>query len=303
MSFRIDPAKPFDQKWKSVAETELERAISVLEQQPNGLHEAIHEARKAFKRVRSLYRLVAPDHPEFRSRENARLRQTARSLSVVRDATALIETVDYLSKDPQSPDETAALMASRAALIRRRDAIAETQTDLDGHAKAAIAQCREAIAAIRECNLGHGPRRTARMVRKAWKSAAKRGKHALAACHAAEHSERFHDLRKAGQVYWMYLSLVRDLWPSAIEAKRRDAKRLIEMLGHEHDLCLLAELMDSEPGMLGDAQQQSHLLGAIIRRQQKLRAEALPLAEHVFSGHPRQEADVIATLWLRAATD
>jgi hypothetical protein len=81
MPFSIRPERSFKSEFHKVAKRQLRHAIDVLEQQPSGLDEAIHEARKRLKRVRSLYRLVSREKPKFFVRENARLRKIARSLS------------------------------------------------------------------------------------------------------------------------------------------------------------------------------------------------------------------------------
>lgn len=301
MAYRIDPAGDFSDEVKSVASDQLHRAIMALETQPDGLHEAIHEARKKFKRVRALYRLVADDMKEFRQAENVRLRQTAADLSAVRDATALIETVDYLSHHAESPEEEEVLARTRDALTARRDAIDKAEVDLADKARAAIDNCNEAIAAASAEDFDGGLRKTAKRIRKAWKKSLTRARAALSACHENAHAEVFHELRKCGQTYWMHLSLLRDIWPSAMHAKRQQAKHLVDMLGHEHDMSLLVELLDAEPGIAGNGESQSHLLGAIIRQQQAIRRETLPLAETVFADEPSVEAGIVAVLWIEAA--
>src|SRR4051812_25818858 len=109
MAFRLRPARPFTAEFRSVAESQLRKAIGFLEEQPHGPHEAVHDARKKFKRVRALYRLIQPDAKAFRTLENARIRDIAQTLSAVRDATALVETIDYLATNAGSPEELAAL--------------------------------------------------------------------------------------------------------------------------------------------------------------------------------------------------
>ncbi len=302
MPYRIRPGRDFGAEVRSVAVEQLHLAISAFEEQPNGLHEAIHEARKKFKRVRSLYRLVILDRPEFRAAENNRLRETARTLSLVRDATALIETVSYLESHALNDDERRALAHAREKLTERRDKLALGETDLPEKAAAAVENCRAAIAAIEEQEFPQGPRKTARLLAKGWRKSLRRGQKALENCRGGAHAELFHNLRKAGQAYWMNLSLLREIWPSAMRAKRAEAKSLVELLGHEHDLALLIDLLDREPATLGDGEEVSHLIGAIIRQQQELRHDALDLAERAFADRPEREASAIEALWIEAAT-
>lgn len=302
MPYRIRPGRAFGEEVRSIAVEQLQLAIAAFEEQPRRLHEAVHEARKKFKRVRSLYRLVALDKPDFRATENARLQETARTLSLVRDATALIETVSYLETHALNDDERHALVHAREKLTERRDGLALTETDLPQKASAAAESCRTAIAAIEDIDFPQSPRKTARLIAKGWKKSMTRGKKALEACHGGAHAELFHELRKAGQAYWMNLALLRHIWPSAMRAKRAAAGNLVTLLGHEHDLALLVDLLDREPATLGDGEEVSHLIGAIIRQQQELRHDALALAERVFADRPEREASAIEALWIEAAT-
>ncbi|ASY70513.1 hypothetical protein SF83666_c31080 [Sinorhizobium fredii CCBAU 83666] len=96
MTYAFSPGRPFTEDFRAVGAEQVARAVAVLKDQPAGVHEAIHDARKNFKRLRSLYRLVACDAPLFQKQENARIRDVARNLSTVRDAAALVENASYL---------------------------------------------------------------------------------------------------------------------------------------------------------------------------------------------------------------
>jgi CHAD domain. len=302
MAFRIRPDRPFTAEFRSVARRQLEQAVNFLEGQPNGPHEAIHDARKKFKRVRALYRLIQADAREFRQRENERIRDMAKTLSAVRDATALVETVDYLASEATSPEEISALASASKALIERRDRIASEETDLARKIAAAVRTCREAIDALDELDLDDGPRRTARRLSKAWRKQLSHAAADLLACEEGGDTEAFHDLRKVGQTYWMHLSLLSDLWPSAMRAKQKEAKALVDLLGHEHDLSVLTQVVNENPDLFGDSDTLARLIGAIIARQQDLRQRAIEQAKLVFADDAATEAARIALLWQEAAS-
>lgn len=302
MPYRIRPDRPLLAEVQAVARRELEKAVDALETRPEGLHEAIHAARKKFKRLRNLYRLIASGDKDFRRRENVRLRDAGRSLSRIRDATALIETVEHLSNHALTEDETETLHAAREVLALRRDDIASAEIDLETKVGAVVAECRSASEALERLVLPSKTGHAADLVAKGWRKGLDAAHEALEACKGEGHGEAFHYLRKAAQAYWMNLTLLRDLWPSAFEAKRIDAKKLVDLLGHEHDLTVLTALLDHEPEIFGDGEGQSFLLATIIRRQQALRREALDLADQVFAGPAKQEAGIIEALWMRAAT-
>lgn len=302
MPYRIRPERDLDKEVRRIAATQLQLAIDVLEQRPKGLHEAIHEARKKFKRLRNLYRLTAASARTFRQTENIRLRDAARSLAHVRNATALIETAQHLSTFALSDDEAETLAAAREVLALRRDELAAAEADLEDKVKVVIADCREALVSIEALDIPSKPAHAARILGKAWHKGLERGREALEACKGEGHGEAFHDLRKAGQAYWMNLSLLQELWPSAFTAKREQAKALVDLLGHEHDLTELTALLDREPETFGDGEGQSFLLAIIIRRQQILRGESLDLAARVFADDPRREGDIIERLWIEAGS-
>lgn len=301
MAFRIRPCEPFTKECRRVAESQLNRAINLLQDQPDGQHKAVHDVRKRFKRVRALYRLIEPDAKAFRGQENARIRDIAKTLSTARDATALIETTEYLVGDATSAEEIAALTFASNALIARRDSIVAAETDLEDKIATAIGQCDAAIDALQTLDLGHGISRTAKCLQKAWRKQRKAAASALAACHAEPEADVFHDLRKSGQIYWMHLSLLRDLWPSAMRAKHDDARLLVELLGHEHDLSVLTQLINEEPELFGNGDTMARLLGAVISKQQMLRHEALDMADTVFADDGDKESRIIALLWKAAA--
>lgn len=302
MSYRIRPDRPLDDEVQRVAAHQLGKAMAVLADRPQGLHEAVHAARKNIKRVRGLYRLIAPRAREFQQRENGRLRDMARTLSGVRDATALIEVSHYLQTTATSEDELHALARVTDVLTSRRDRLSEAETDLEDKARAAIATCGEAIEALKDASFESGRRDTARLFQKSWRKNSDKAMQALSECQAeAAHAESFHDLRKRSQDCWMHHMLLRDIWPAAMHAKQLEAKALVDVLGRYLDLSILSDVADREPHLFNGSDDRARLLEAIISRQQTAREEALNRARWVFADKPEREARTIKRLWLEAA--
>ena len=114
MPFRIDPKKPFDDEIRRAGLELIDDTVTILRDQPSGSHEAVHDARKRFKRLRALYRLIRKAAPDFGRGENARIRDIARSLAFARDATALVETAEYLEAFARSDVQGEALRSITA---------------------------------------------------------------------------------------------------------------------------------------------------------------------------------------------
>ncbi|MBB4186111.1 CHAD domain-containing protein [Sinorhizobium terangae] len=300
MSYAFNPGRPFTEDFRAVGVEQIERAVAVLEHQPQGVHEAIHDARKNFKRLRSLYRLVACDAPLFQRQENARIRAMGRNLSTVRDAAALVENINYLRGQTNSDEQAAALDRIYTILAERRDRIAETEADIEGKIAATIANCKEALAALAQVSFDDGKRKSVARLKKGWKRTLKRASRARAACEADTDAALFHELRKRTQDYRLQLALMRAAWPSALEAKRAEAKALVDVLGHLNDLATLTSLVNEEPGLAGSSQNQAHLISAVITREEALRAEARQRAAAVFQDKPKNESRTIALLWREA---
>ncbi len=300
MTYAFNPGRPFTEDFRDVGAEQIERAVTVLNDQPAGVHEAIHDARKNFKRLRSLYRLVASDARNFQKQENARIRDMARNLSTVRDAAALVENANHLREHAASEEQQLALDKVCSILAERRDRIAEGETDLDGKIDSTIVNCEQALAALTHVSFDDGRRKSAGRMEKGWRRTLKRAARARAACEASTEVALFHELRKRAQDYRMHLALLREAWPSAMQAKRAETKELVDVLGHLNDLATMTSLINEQPELAGDSQNQAHLLSAVIARQGELRLEALQRAEAVFLDDPECESRTVKLLWLEA---
>jgi CHAD domain-containing protein len=298
MSFRIEPSETFTVAFRKAAMSQLQHAITTLENRPEGSHEAVHAFRKNLKRVRTLYRLVGRAAPDFRKRENARLRDAARELSAIRDATALIGTAQYLRDNARGKEEAEALERIIATLKTRRDWLAEAESGLERKLRQTADTLREAIAALDHVSFDDGHHKVARMLAKSWRKTLRRAQAAIAVCHGEASMEAFHELRKRTQDYRQYQALLRDVWPSAMKAKRTAGKQLVDLLGHVHDLDVLSALVEAEPQLFSRNDDLAHLLDAIIARQQETRRQALAQAETVFADDPEGESERIELLWV-----
>lgn len=298
MTFAFHPKRPFTEDFRAVGGEQIERAIAMLEVQPEGVHEAIHDARKSFKRLRSLYRLVVADAPLFQRQENARFRAMARNLSTFRDAAALVENAGYLRQHAASEEQQLALDKVCSILASRRDRIAEERGDLDRKIEETIVNCRKAHAALAHVSFHDGRRKSARRLAKGWRQTLRRAARARAACAASTDTALFHDLRKSAQDYRIQLALLREAWPSGMRAKRTEASDLVDVLGHLNDIAELMSLVDERPDLAGNSRE--HFLSNVAARQDELRREALKRADAVFLDRPRRESRTLELLWLEA---
>lgn len=300
MGYRLPPDKDFTAAFRNAATEQLEQAIRVLEDRPDGNDEAIHAFRKNLKRLRTLYRLVVKAAPDFQKQENARLRDVAKSLSAMRDAAALVGTARYLKDKARSDEEAQALDRIIATLEARRAGLTKAEGGLEDKLRQAADSLHVAKAEVSKISFDGGRRKNARMLAGGWHRTARAALAAISECDGEASAAAFHQLRKRGQDYLQYQALLRDLWPSALQAKQAAAKQLVDLLGHVHDLDVLCELVETEPQLFASNDDLARLLDAVIAQQQTMRAEALTRARSVFADDPDEERQRIEQLWIIA---
>ena len=206
---------------------------------------AVHETRKALKRLRALVRLLREELGEQRfEREHAILRDAARRLAGARDAEVMVDTLDaLLERHPRKLGRRRPLIELRKRLVAERAAAAQ-RTLGDEPTRAEV--LRE-LSGLRERARAVEPARTARhRARRARPAAAlPAGAPPQAACWRAGKggsAARMHEWRKRVKDL-RYAAEILGLRPLA---RRADA--LGELLGEEHDLVAARRACFRRPG-------------------------------------------------------
>ena len=248
---------------RAVAKAEFDRAIAEITETGFEVHETVRNVRRRLKRVRSIIRLIRPAFPNH-VRENSLLRDTGAEVSELRDAAALVEAADRLSKGVNG-EAGEALQALRQRLASRA-AAEEAKLDRDAFLLGLRAKLREARVRSELWELKAGGAKAVVPGFVATYTKAREGRRAAAKSPSNEH---LHEWRKTVKFHWAQLGLLRRFAPEFAEARREQAKRLAETLGDHHNLCVLrAALADEEEiaiGPLIDAE-----LGKLGKRALKL---------------------------------
>ena len=296
MAYRIDFDTSLEQEVRRIAAGQLTAAAGLLQTQPDGLHEAIHDARKHIKRTRALYRLIASGAEEIATTENARLRAIASELSHLRDAAALAESAHYLEGKVEAEKTRAAIRKAGKVLEKRRDQIARDEAGMTETLMAAAEGLRQAEAALADLNLAKGDKNTAGCLAAGWEKTGKKAVKALANCASTDESVPFHDLRKCSQDRWMHATLLRAIWPAAMISIQNQAKALIDLLGHEHDLAVLSAHIATSDDFGKAVQDRDLLLLAIFQQRQKLHKACRDAGKDMFDDRPSRDAAFVKRL-------
>jgi CHAD domain-containing protein len=294
VSFRLDPGETLAAGIAGRACEQLDLALGELRDPSHERHKAIHEARKACKRLRGLLRLARPGlGDQVYRRENAALRDAARRLSALRDAEALLETYGRLDERFADEVDRRRTVPVRRALAARREALGED--DLAPRVEAFCADLEAVRARVPSWPAVDDFDLLARGLRHTYRGA----RRAMAAAFAEPAGERFHDWRKRVKYHRYHLELLEPLWPRQIAARRKEVKALGGMLGEEHDLAVLEATLAAEHERFGEAG-AALVVDLARRRREELRATMRPLGQRLFAERPKAFARRIEAYWQAA---
>lgn len=301
MSYRISPGEKLEREVTRVAGQQYARAMAVLRDQPDGPHEAIHEARKSFKRLRGLFRLVSAAAPKFSAAENDRVRDIASTLSTARDATALVEALDHLLESEATAENHDTLFAIRARLAARRDRIITAETDLDGKIRAAIGACEDGVTALTALKLPKAKSRSIAILASGTARNYGRAVHALQTAIASGDPADWHDLRKRIKYHRMHVQLLSSAWPGDMALRAQTADLAGEALGDDHDLDNLENLITADPDAVGSTDDIAILRITMAARSARLHDEVRRIVKNLLRDDKRVVRKRLAALWRDAA--
>lgn len=284
MAYRFTPAdRTVQDAVRRIARDQLDRAISLLDGPASQSPTAIHDVRKAIKKLRGLIRLARPGFDAY-SDENAALRDAGRNLSHLRDADVLCQTLTDLADGSDAfPAMSAALEAERAA-HRDPDVIA-----------AAISSARATLSAVADRVPDWRVRgRDFDTPARALAQSHARAQAAMAALGEAPTAIALHDWRKRAKDVQYQLQLIEPFWPAAIGLRLREMDRLTEMLGLCNDLSVL---LDRAAVTALPPDEAMHLSTRAHLRRSQMLARARPLGARLFAGNARAMADLWTELW------
>lgn len=296
MSYRLDPAMPMSEALRRVAFAELDIAHTALATPPER-HSGVHSARKCLKRLRSLLLLVRPGMPEPAfATLTERLGAIARGLAAARDAAALIDATEKLEKETGPGPGLGPLHSLRAWLHKRRHAAEQNlERSAASDAMRGLLELRPAFAGFAVYpddfrSLAKGLRRCYRTTRQSFRHAFDAGR-----------DEDMHEWRKGVQHHWRQMQLLAPCWPSELSARVEAARALSQVLGDDHDISLLCQLVSTPTMTFGTPDETAAFLKRCRKRHRTLRKEAKSQGERLFTERARPFAERIQSYWMIAA--
>lgn len=290
-SFKVTD-ESIDAGLRRIASSQLETGLAEIRDEALTLAERVHQARKRCKKLRGLIRLVRPVFPAYAD-ENALFRDAARMLSPIRDASAMLESLDALETLHEDQLRKAALNPLRKALEDRHRAIDTSEAEERLSDMRLV--FREALDRVEDWSLDtNGPAAFAPGVAKSYKRARK----AMKQARRSGTAEDFHDWRKRVKYHWYHTRLMKKVWPPVMREYAEQAELLSGDLGEHHDLAVLRA---AAPGLAGASRESGQLLDALASaRQETLEAAALDRGRKLLAEKPSEVAERWQSWWQSA---
>jgi CHAD domain-containing protein len=256
---------------------EIAGALQALWERRRPSDEAVHQVRKDLKRARSALRLLREAVGEAAyARENLELRDAARPLASVRDASVALELVRELLESESKPARRAKLAELRRALNAER--LQARESLMRGRKLAVIEHSLQDAGGRAE--YWRFPVDDAQILRAGFERVYRKGRKALKKARAEGSSASLHESRKQVKYLRQALAMVADDQSRSLKKLAKRAEGVADRLGEDHDLAAL------EAKLPGRSKPERKLIARIEARRAKLQKKALKLARRMYRRKP-----------------
>ncbi len=275
----------------------LSRAIADLRpHEDSSFDEGVHSARKRMKRLRAMLRLVRDDvgYRTYRE-ENVVLRDTARTMSSVRDGWVLVETLRRLRGTYADLLDEETFMTPDAWLLARREEQRRMVTrPILSHAICSLGTARSRFAnfPIEEAitdDYGAIAGGIERVYRRGYRGLERAG--------ATRAVEDLHEWRKRVKYLRYQMEALTPMYPALIGPAAKGLDKLGKLLGYDHDLAVLAKTVLEHPASCRDDRELWMLVALIHERRTTLQTQALRLGSALYVEEPSSFVDRIGAYW------
>jgi CHAD domain-containing protein len=252
--------------------------------------EAVHQARKRFRRIRSALRLVRDGLGERYRTENRRYRDLGRTLADPRDRRVLLQTLDGLlerhAEVLEAPARAAFAALREELAVRHRQSMQRVagadEADLDVIAE--LAAARAAVDGWRfEGSEDDGMRLLERGLRRVYR----RGRALRREAERRASIETLHEWRKRVKDLRHQLELLAPGRRAPVGSRASELHRLSDQLGDDHDLALLQR---EAAAILPEGDELRLLERLVETDRQRLQDAALALGRTLYAEKPKSFA-------------
>ena len=291
---------------KRVTMEQLERAAGGFFETRGPIGPAVHESRKAVKRVRALLRLVRGELPdrifEF---ENRSLRDTSRLIADVRSPQGVVNAAESIQRIYGDLLAEGTFEEMRLRLGRRRD-LAELQAVEDPNRLGRVVRGLERAyhrfeswptdPEAREV-YGMGIRDSYSALAPGLGKTYDLGRHKMVIAYRRGGPGDFHEWRKRVKDMRHQMEFLSPLWPEVVVGMAMTLERLGNILGDDNDLAELSLLLSSRPDLCPEPRERSLLRALATQRRTELQLAAEILGRRVYAEQQESLSSRFAEYW------
>jgi CHAD domain-containing protein len=273
MGYRIEKNEALSAAFGRIAAEEIAVALGELRRRNRA--QAMHNARKALKRLRALLRSLRVAFPKklFR-RENRRFAAVGRKIAPLRDVHVQLRTLGKLDAGPGQ-----ASSQIRRHLLQREQTYTRKIPELRRAVRQMLDASRQTVASwpVNQAT----PPKVAASLKRVYKA----GKNAFKIASKNPTPQNLHQWRKQTKTLGYGLELIQCLGPRKIGKWIKNTEQLSESLGDDHDLFLVLHALRQEHAArpAGDFRLLSKRIAA---RRAKLQKRAFKLATGIYDQKP-----------------
>lgn len=305
-SLQLGESEPLSMGVKRVTLEQLELAARGYFKAEGTIGPAVHESRKAVKRVRALLRLVRGELPNrIRDFENTSLRDTSRLVSEVRSAQGVVDAAESIRMIYGDLLAEGTFEDMTVRLTRRRD-LAELKTVEDPNVLGRVVRSLERAyhryeswptdPEAREV-YGIGIRDSYAAIAPGLGRTYEVGRRRMVTAYRRGGPHDFHSWRKRVKDMRHQMEFLAPLWPEVVVGTAMTLDRLGTILGDDNDLAELTRLLSSRPDICPDARERSLFRALATQRRTELQLAAEVLGRRVYAESPKALASRFAEYW------
>ncbi len=300
MAFQLNPDEPVGEGITRNLRAQIEKALKHVSakrrphQRSPSENEAILEVRKCFKRVRAALRLVRQELGDgVYHEENWCFRDAARPLTQIRDAQALVETMDKLAPKFAAAIGVDALEKIHQALLANQKEVAGRVLDRE-HAFGVIAEiATRALTRVADWKIDRdGWLAVETGLRRVYRD----GHRALARAAETSTVANLHEWRKQAKYLWHHLQLLDARWTDPEKEFVDQTHHLSRLLGEDHDLAVLRETLAADPKAYGGHHVLKAVFTVIDGQREEQQQQAFALGSELYKDPPKAFASRIEAL-------
>ncbi|MFZ6051188.1 CHAD domain-containing protein [Halocola ammonii] len=295
MSIQLKYTEDFSDGLKRLMIDQCEKALKFIDAAKNyeEKHKAVHESRKAFKKVRACLRLVR-DSIDFYDEENKFFRDLGRTISDVRDSVSNLETLELIKEQYDENLYQNSFLELEKDLKNYRDELAEKTFEVQKcltNIEEKLVEKLEEIPGWRIEIAGFddiksGIKRTYKRGRKGKKRAEENGA-----------AEEIHEWRKRAKYLRYQVDVINRVWPQAIEAYEDELHDITDLLGLHHDLEVLKKTIEERKGSFSDPQEKILFFSLIEKQQDFMKRHGTLKGHRCYFDSPSDFVDRLEVCW------